>query len=85
MKRLIIGGPHDGQWYLIPKSVGDRVELINPRDEAPTIGEPVQPFETTIYHAHRLDGGDGRKHTVFAADGVNVIERLILGYRKEGA
>lgn len=83
MKRLIIGGPHDGQWHEIPSSFGDRVELINREKFVPTPFSSQRPLiKTSIYHRQVLADKDGEQYSVFAADGVNVIQQLILGYRE---
>lgn len=76
MKHLIIGGPHDGQRIEIPESVGDMVELVNPQTNG-----PPQPFATTTYERRTMRGPDAEKYIVLAPPDVNVMEKLIAGYR----
>lgn len=83
---LLVGGAFDGEWRSVAQEQ-PRLELavlpvaasrITPDGASPAT---AAAFATEAYELTQLYG-DGAKYRVYVAQGVNVIEALISGYRK---
>lgn len=73
MKRLIVGGPHDGQWHEDYMRPVIELPILPPRDchvpYGEAVGAEVPPASITraIYRGHRLtDSESNRQWLVFA-------------------
>jgi len=83
---LLVGGAFDGEWRSVAQGQ-PRLELaVLPRVASRITADGANPATTVAYafEAYELTQlhGDGARYRVYVAQGVNVIEALISGYRK---